>query len=108
MMLGSLKIKNNAVTPRSPRPTTVNPMTAPELKAIESPSCNDFFEPSAVRVFALVAIRIPIFPANAEKIPPMMKESAIYIPMNLNNSAATITRNTERMTYSFFRKVNAP
>ncbi len=60
------------VTPKRLVPTTAMPITAPPRK----PAMNDWFmlfvAASALFTFAIVATKIPIFPASADKAEPMM------------------------------------
>ena len=77
IILGSLKIRYNPKTPRSPSPVTHIPITVPLEKAIINPSFKLRLQALAVLAFADVATRIPIFPATAENIAPTTKVRAI-------------------------------
>ena len=70
-----LKIVYKTNTPKTPKPTTDIPITAPLEKAIESPLLRDFFVPSAVLEFDIVAVLIPILPVMAEKRAPTINET---------------------------------
>ena len=56
----------------SPRPTTVMPITVPEEKATRNPALRLSRAPHAVRALARVATVMPMYPASAEKKPPVM------------------------------------
>ena len=101
-------------------PTTAIPITAPPLK----PAIKDFaklsFAKIAVLIFAIVAILIPIIPANPEKVEP--KINAITIPILViifsvfhigsgkNNKITTANTHiiTANILYSFFKNVKEP
>lgn len=110
-----MNIKKRLNTPRTPRPTTHIPITAPLENAMESPLARLLFVPSAVRPFAMVAIRIPIFPESAERIAPIMnaigKPISILLPSineAINKSIATILTKTVSTLYSLFKNAIAP
>ena len=105
---------NRRVNPRTAKPATPNPITVPP----PNDTCRAFgklvLAASAVRAFASVAIRIPMFPAKAEKIAPitnagtisgLVVSTAIEIPYN---AADAITTKIKSKRYSAFRKANAP
>ena len=62
---------------RSPRPTTLSPMTAPLVNATRSASPMSVRAASVVRTFAVVAVRMPMNPARTEQSAPTMKQSAV-------------------------------
>jgi len=108
------KNKNNKVSPSTAKPATPSPITVPPPKD----TCNAFgklvLAASAVRALASVAIRIPMLPANAEKIAPMTKAGTIIqlvvsTAVDIPNKAAEATRtNTNNRRYSAFKKAKAP
>ena len=53
---------------------------------------------------------MPILPANAEDIPPIINEIASFPPFSRNKYIinATTTIKTAKTSYSFFKKVKAP
>ena len=57
----------------NPSPTTTNPMTAPDRKAIFSPLLSPCRAALAVLALAYVAVFIPKKPAKPEKKPPVRK-----------------------------------
>ena len=63
---------------KSPNPTTVRPITAPERKAILRPSFSELRAALAVRAEAEVAVFMPINPANPEKKPPVRKANGTH------------------------------
>ncbi len=71
-----LKMRKRIPRPKSPSPTTPMPMTDPPAKAILSPSPRLVRAPWVVRMLALVATRIPMYPAKAEQKAPTTKETA--------------------------------
>ena len=66
----------NADTQR-PKPTITMPVTAPPEKAMVSAGFIPELAAWAVRVFALVAMRIPTLPARAENTAPTIKQTAV-------------------------------
>ena len=57
--------------PAIPSPTTVIPITVPELKAVRSAALRPVRAFAAVRTLARTAIVIPRYPALAERKAPM-------------------------------------
>ncbi len=55
---------NSAETPSKPRPTTVNPITAPDRKATVSAPVRPFLAASVVLTALMVAVFMPIQPAT--------------------------------------------
>ena len=74
----NLKRMYQILISKRPRPTTVIPITAPDEKAILSPLLRPSLAPFAVRVFAYVAIFIPIKPDKPEKNPPERNANGTY------------------------------
>ena len=64
---------------RSPRPTTVSPITAPDLKAIVSPEFRERMAAFAVLAEAYVAVFIPTKPASPEKNPPVRNANGTQV-----------------------------
>ncbi len=63
--------KKRIVTPSSPRPATVKPITAPPRNArLSAAATPPVRAASVVRAFAAVAIRMPMKPALPEAIAP--------------------------------------
>ena len=62
---------NHTLISKSPKPTTVSPITEPDANAIFKPLLSPSRTPFAVRVLAYVAIFIPTYPDNPEKNPPV-------------------------------------
>ena len=67
---------NKPPRPRTPNPTTPNPITAPPANATSKALLKDTCAALVVLTLALVATRIPMNPARAEQIAPMIKETA--------------------------------
>ena len=67
----------NKLNPNTASPATPRPITVPPPKETFSACGNEVFAASAVRALASVATRIPIFPAKAEKIAPIIKAGTI-------------------------------
>ena len=119
-IFGLLVIKYNAAAPAKEVPTTAIPITAPPLK----PAIKDLdklsFAKTAVFTFAIVAMLIPIIPANPEKVEPSI--NAITIPMlfkifsvfhigsgkNSKIITAKIPITIASILYSFFKNVKEP
>ena len=98
---------------RSPRPTTVNPITEPAEKATLSPLFRLFWQAAAVRALALVAICIPTNPDRPEKNPPVTKAKGTnQVSMSKAAMAARITnitaKNPIRILYCRLRYAIAP
>src|SRR5258708_2988829 len=79
---GFLKMRYAAETPRSPRPTTMNPVTAPPRNA----TCSALFSPpraaSAARTFARTLMLIPTYPAAADRAAPTPHTASVLQPTN--------------------------
>ena len=67
----------NAVNPSTANPATPNPITVPPPKDIFKAFGKLVRAACVVLTFVLVAIFIPIFPANAENIAPKIKAITI-------------------------------
>ncbi len=63
----------------SARPTTTNPITAPERNATVNPLLSDRLTAFAVRAEACVAVFIPKYPASPEKNPPVKKANGTQL-----------------------------
>ena len=57
--------------PSRPSPTTVMPMTVPELKAVRRAGLRPVWARAAVRTLARTAMAIPRYPAPAESAAPI-------------------------------------
>jgi len=71
------KNRNNKESPKTANPATPSPMTVPPPKETWSALGKLVFAASAVRALASVAMRIPMFPAKAEKPAPNIKAGTI-------------------------------
>ena len=105
---------NNKVNPRTARPATPRPITVPPPNETASALGKLVLAASAVRAFASVAIRIPMFPAKAEKKAPNTKAGTI-IQLVVSTATEIPKRATEAMMtkinnrrYSALRKASAP
>ena len=104
----------NAVKPKTARPATPSPITVPPAKEIFKASGSEVLAAWVVLTFVLVAIFIPIFPANAEKNAPKINETTIKICVvgTTNDIPAkttlTIKTKIESNLYSAFKKARAP
>ena len=93
---------------RSPRPTTVKPMTDPAENATRRPRSSPVRQALAVRALERVAIRMPIKPDRAEKKPPDRKANGTN-GFNSPHSAITprirnsTPKNTATIRYCRFR-----
>ncbi len=107
------------VTPKRLTPTTAIPITAPPRKPAIKDGLMPCFAASADLTFAIVAISIPTFPANAEKTVPNMYANAIVIfgsispcqigfGRNKSNNSAITAPNLASTLYSCLKKVFAP
>ncbi|MBA7584260.1 hypothetical protein ES708_26213 [subsurface metagenome] len=95
--------------PNNPKPATDIPITAPPEKAtfnalVIPPSMAAL----AVLVFALVAIFIPVKPANPEQIAPTTKDKLVIGLLTQPNIRLTIIIKNTKTLYSLFKKVIAP
>ena len=109
----NFKIINQTLMSRSPRPTTVSPITEPEENAIFNPLLRLSRAPFAVLVFAYVAIFIPTNPDNPEKNPPVRNANGtngVKNPVNANiKSITNITaKKTPTVLYWRFKYAIAP
>ena len=98
------------LTPRTPRPATHIPITAPPENAIESAL---FIPPSlaafAVLTFAFVATVIPKYPARVENNAPTTKQMAVtQLPMPKPIRTNNTTTKNIRILYSAVKKAWAP
>ena len=104
------------VTPRSPMPTTVSPITVPLEKATRNAGFSPLMAAAAVRTFALTATFIPTKPAIAEQTVPARYEIAVLgivlpkVSQSIKTQSTTVTIATKgiRATYSRFRKAEEP
>ena len=89
-------MKYHTVRSKSPRPTTVNPMTDPAENATLRPLFRLSEAPWAVRQLAMVAVLMPMNPDSPEKNPPVrkakgvkkLKKPQIAIPIRMTKTAA--------------------
>ena len=103
-----------AVKPKTAKPATPSPITVPPPKEILSAFGKLVLAACVVLTLVLVAIFIPIFPANAEKKAP--KTKAITISQcvvgttkeTIAKSTLTIITKTAKSLYSAFKKAKAP
>ena len=65
------------VKPKTAKPATPSPITVPPPKETFNAFGKLVFAACVVLTFVLVAIFIPIFPANAENIAPIIKATTI-------------------------------
>lgn len=72
-----LMIKNKAPSPKTANPATPIPITEPPVKETFKALDSEVFAASAVLTLALVAIFIPMYPANALKMAPITKAIAM-------------------------------
>ena len=81
----------------------MSPITAPERKAICSPSLSDRSAPAAVRLLASVAVFMPNQPASPEKNPPERKANGTHRlctprPSAIQSSRMQIARKAQPTT----------
>ena len=79
---------------RSPRPTTVKPMTLPAEKAMRRPRLSPSCAAAAVRQLARVAMVMPMKPERPEKKPPVTKAKGTN---HVTNPAAAMPQSTTNM-----------
>lgn len=104
------------LNPSRPRPTTVRPMTDPDLKAIWRPSLSEWVHALHVRTLAMVATIMPSHPAEPDRIAPTRKLMAVQTPAKWSfplyktpqRTAKTKTTKTVIHLYSSVRKEMAP
>ncbi|OQA06399.1 MAG: hypothetical protein BWY67_01966 [Bacteroidetes bacterium ADurb.Bin397] len=104
---------NNKLKPNTPKPTTPIPIMEPPAKAISSAFPIPVRAALVVLTFALVAIRIPMYPAKAEQNAPQIKETAtigdeVSVFAVTPNKMATHTTKIASTRYSALRKPIAP
>ena len=105
--------KNQKDRSKSPRPTTVKPMTAPALNATFRPEFRLSVAAQAVRQLAAVAIFMPMKPDRPEKKPPVIKAKGTNMVRNppaamAANSRNMATKNRNTPRYWRFRYAPAP
>ena len=99
---------------RSPRPTTVKPITLPAEKATRRPLLSPSVQAFAVRALDAVAIFIPIKPESPEYMPPVKNANGIYgffrtlNSVNVSRMANTTRKKTVTTAYCRFRNADAP
>ena len=105
----------NPVNPNTAKPATPRPITVPPPKETFNAWGNEVRAAWVVRTFVLVAIFIPMFPANAEKIAPKMNATIInkcVLTPGINVIPASTTldniTNTASKRYSAFKNASAP
>ena len=108
------KNKNKSERPRTAKPATPRPMTVPPPKDTLSACGKLVLAASAVRALASVAIRIPIFPAAAEKNAPKIKAGTI-IQLVVSTKREILYKAMEAIAtkirskrYSAFKNASAP
>ena len=108
------KIIKKPVKPRTARPATPNPITVPPPKETFKACGKLVLAACVVLTLVLVAIFIPMFPANAENIAPKTKATTIKMcvvgttkEIPANAILAPITKKVSNR-YSAFKKANAP
>ena len=95
--------------PRSPRPPTERPITAPPLyETAKAPARPSVLAAMVVLPFAEVAARIPQNPAMTEARAPPKKAMDVSILFKKARSAPTTTTKRERTLYSAQRNAIAP
>ena len=98
-----------AEIPRSPRPPTERPITAPPLNdTSRAAGWPPVAAAIAVRPLALVAARIPQNPATTLVTAPARKAIAVIFPIATNKRAKTTVTNTASILYSAYKKAIAP
>ena len=109
-----MKNKNNKLNPSTASPATPSPITVPPLNETFKAFGKLVLAASAVRALASVAIRIPIFPANALKNAPRIKAGTIIQCVD-STSVDTMYRATDapttkkdRSLYSAPKNASAP
>ncbi len=104
----------NPVSPKTANPATPSPITVPPPKDILSACGKLVLAACVVLTLVLVAIFIPIFPANAEKIAPKINATTISMcvvgTMKEIAASAILAPTTKKVSnlYSAFRKAKAP
>ena len=73
---------------KSPRPTTVKPITLPAENATRRPRLSPSWQAFAVRALAAVAIFMPMNPDRPEKKPPVRNANGTYGVRSLANAIA--------------------
>ena len=116
----SLPIKNqkknikNDVNPKTAKPATPRPITVPPPKEILSAFGKLVRAACVVLTFVFVAIFIPIFPANAEKMAPKIKATTINQCVVGTTKDTTVSKTLTIITkiakslYSAFKNAKAP
>ena len=105
----------NAVRPKTANPATPRPITVPPPKETFK-ACGKLVRAACVvRTFVLVAIFIPMLPANAEKMAPKINaiiiNKCVLTPGTKVIPAKTIleiSTKTANKRYSAFKKASAP
>ncbi len=105
---------NNSPRPINANPATPIPITEPPAKLISNALDREDLAACAVLTLALVAILIPINPANPENIAPIMNattmsgwELSLFI-LNKPKSTEVISTNTANILYSACKNAIAP
>ena len=104
---------NHTLISKSPKPTTVSPITEPDANAIFKPLLSPSRTPFAVRVLAYVAIFIPTYPDNPEKNPPVKNANGTNGLKNLFAASTVkmkniIEKNIPTVLYCRLRYAIAP
>ena len=101
------------VTPKTPNPTTLRPITDPPVKATFNAFAKLYCAALVVRLFAFVATFMPKNPAKPEAKAPTKndidtnQESPLLFAANANRQA-TITTKIASTRYSAFKNAMAP
>ena len=107
-------MKNSKLSPNTARPATPKPITVPPPNDTFSAFGKLVFAASAVLAFASVAIRMPTFPARAEKNAPITNaiiiiQCVVSTSIEITPSAiAAMPTKTKRSRYSATRNAKAP
>ena len=113
-LYNELYMINNTLNPNTPKDTTPIPITAPPEKATSRALFKEVLAALVVLTLALVAIRIPIKPAKADKKAPTTKDKATRplefsseFPLKIKRTATANTK-IDNTLYSAFKKAMAP
>src|SRR5690348_12042802 len=105
---------NNPPKPNIARPATPIPITEPPAKETLRALARLVLAAWVVRTLALVAIRIPIYPAVAERTAPIQNatatkglESSTVVPDHAKRQAAIATK-IPKILHSAFKNAIAP
>ena len=105
---------NKPPRPKTPRPTTLIPMTDPPVNATFKAEAKPVRAALVVRLLALVATFIPKNPAKPEATAPTINDTEINALESVRpefakpKSIATAMTKMDRTRYSAFKKAMAP